>query len=149
MDEIRNARSAKSVRHVAVLVDSSVWIAGAKPKNPECLQLKRLIAQRENLYITRLIQVEVTQGARTETEFHRLWESFLGFPSLEVTELNLGKSASNYFRAKKKGITLTTLDCVIATLAVEANMSLWTLDPIFVRLAPIIGLELYHEPHPL
>lgn len=131
---------------MAVLVDSSVWIAGSLPRNPECLQLKRLISQRENLYITRLIQVEVTQGARTEVEFHRLWESFLGFPTLDVTDLIFGKSAYNFFRARKKGITLSTLDCVIATLAVESHMPLWSLDHMFTRLAPLIGLELYRAP---
>src|SRR5580698_7122793 len=104
---------------MAVLVDSTIWISASSPKNKECLQLKRMINKNELIYVAKPIQVEVCQGARSEDEFHLLWESFLGFNFLEVTDLLWGLAAWNYFRCRKKGITLSTLDCLIGTLANE------------------------------
>ncbi|MEW6057953.1 MAG: PIN domain-containing protein [Bdellovibrionota bacterium] len=129
---------------MAVLVDSSVWVAAANPKNKECLILKRMIQTNEPIYLIRAIQAEVCQGARTETEFHRLWDAFLGFEFLSVTDRHWGLSAWNYFKCRKKGITLSTLDCLIATLAREYRIPLWSLDKAFGKIQPLIGFELHH-----
>lgn len=128
---------------MAVLVDSSIWIAGANPKNKECLTLRRLIDSNELLYVTRIIQVEVCQGARTEEEFSRLWDAFLGFEFLEVTTRHWGMSAWNFFRLRKKGKTLTTVDCLIGTLSAEYGVPLWTLDKTLRDAHSVIGFERY------
>ncbi len=124
-----------------MLVDSSVWIAAASSKNPECLKLKRMIARGEWIVVAKPIQVEVCQGARTELEFHRLWESFLGFDFLELTDLIWGEAAWNYLKCRKKGLTVTTVDCLIATLAKEYRVPLWSLDGVFQKIQPVIGFE--------
>ncbi|MBI3535789.1 MAG: PIN domain nuclease [Deltaproteobacteria bacterium] len=126
---------------MAVLIDSSVWISAAKPQNKECVALKRLIRKNELICIARPIQVEVCQGSRTEAEFHKLWESFLGFDFLEITDRHWGLSAWNYFKCKKKGINSSTLNCLIATLAKEYNVPLWTLDRDFEKMQVFIGFE--------
>lgn len=128
---------------MAVLVDSSVWIAAASPKNSECLKLKRMIGVGESILVTRTIQVEVCQGARSEEEFHRLREGFLGFECLEIDDKHWGLAAWNYFSCRKKGLTVSTMDCLIATLAREFRMPLWTLDKAFARMKPIVGFELW------
>ncbi len=127
---------------MAVLIDSSVWIAGASPRNKECLALRRLIQSDELIYSTRLIQVEVCQGARTEEQFHRLWEGFLGFEFLEITDRIWGLSAWNFLKCRKKGITVSTVDCLIATLAHEYRVPLWSLDQVFLKIQRQIGFEL-------
>lgn len=126
---------------MAVLIDSSVWIAAASAKNKECLALKRLIKANEAIFIAQPIHVEVCQGARTEEEFHKLWEAFLGFEILEITDRHWGLSAWNYFRCRKKGLTVSTIDCLIATLAKEYRIPLWTLDKAFPKMRGIIGFE--------
>lgn len=128
---------------MAVLVDSSVWIAASNARNSECLELKRLIEKNELIYIARPIQTEVCQGAKTEEEFHRLWNAFLGFDFLEITTKHWGSCAWNYFRLRKKGKTLTTLDCLIATLSAEYGVPLWTLDKTLKAAHATIGFDLY------
>src|SRR5207247_374110 len=118
-------------------IDSSVWIAASSPRNKECAQLKRMIKGNARIFLTRFIQVEVCQGARTPEEFHRLWESFLGFEFLEIEDRHWGLSAWNYFRCRKKGITTATLDCLIATLAVEYRLPLWSIDHGFQIIRPL------------
>lgn len=127
---------------MAVLVDSSVWIAASSEKNKECLKLKRRIQSDEPIYIVKPIQVEVSQGARSEEEFHRLWQGFQGFEFLEITDRIWGLSSWNFFRCRKKGITLSTLDSLIATLAREYHVPLWSLDGVFKKVQPILGFEL-------
>ena len=128
---------------MSVLVDSSVWISAANPKNPECLVLRRLIKSNELIYVARPIQVEVCQGARTEEQFHRLWESFFGFEFLDVTDRIWGMSTWNYLKCRKAGLTLGTLDCLIGTLAAENRTPLWTLDQSFTKMRSIVGFETY------
>jgi len=126
---------------VAALVDSSVWISAQDPSKKECLKLKRMILNNELIYLIRPIQVEICQGARSEEGFHKLWDSLLGFDFLEVTDRLWGLSAWNYFRCRKKGVTLTTLDCLIATVAKEYRVFLWTLDKNILRSKSIIGFD--------
>lgn len=129
---------------MAILVDSSVWIAAADARKPECLELRRLIVSpRQQIYVCRQIQVEVCQGARAETDFHRLWEAFLGFDFLDATDRIWGLSAWNYYRCRKKGLTIGTVDCLIATLARENNLPLWTLDRSLKKSASILGFDLF------
>lgn len=127
----------------AILVDSSVWIAASKHSNPECLQLKRLINKNVPICLIKPIQVEVCQGARSDELFHQIWESFLGFDFLEITDRHWGISAWNYFRCRRKGLTLNTLDCLIGSIAQDYKIQLWTLDKTLLKAAPIIGFESY------
>ena len=128
-----------------VLVDSSVWIAGSLPKNPECMRLKRMIKNNAAICIVRPIQVEVCQGARTPEIFHRLWEYMLGFEFLEVTDRHWGQAAWNYFRARKSGMTLGTLDCLIGTLAAEYKVPLWTLDKKLLHARSVLKFDVYED----
>ncbi len=131
---------------MAILIDSSVWITAQNSKNPECLALKRLIAHDELIYTTRLIQVEVCQGAKSEDIFHQLWDSFLGFEMLTVEDSLWGQTAWNYFKCRKKGYTVTTIDCLIATLGHEYAVPIWTMDKHFKKIQPILGFELFETP---
>jgi predicted nucleic acid-binding protein len=127
---------------MSVLVDSSVWIAAASAKNKECLELKRMIKSNELIYTALPIQVEVCQGAKTEQEFYQLWEGFLGFQFLEISDAHWHLSGLNYFKIRKKGITLSTIDCLIATLAAFYRIKLWSLDKVFVKIQPHLGFDL-------
>lgn len=128
---------------MAILIDSSVWIAASSPKNKECLQLKRLIRENESIFIAKPIQVEVCQGAKTEEQFEHLWDAFLGFNLLDIQDRHWGLTAWNYFKCRKKGITLSTLDCLIATLGKEYGIPVWSLDLAFSHMQPIIGFEIW------
>lgn len=130
---------------MAVLVDSSVWIAASDAKNSECLSLRRMIQDNELIYSAKPIQVEVCQGARTEEQFHRLWESFLGFEFLNIDDRIWGLGAWNYLKCRKKGITLSTIDCLIATLAKEHRVALWSLDHVFTKIQSTIGFEVFEK----
>lgn len=126
-----------------MLVDSSVWINAQDTNKRECLTLKRLIQANERLSVCAVIVTEVCQGARSEKEFLRLQEAFLGFEWLNESNEVWSESAWNYFRARRNGLTLGTIDCFIATLAKRHRQTLWSADKIFVPLQKIVGFDLY------
>jgi len=74
-----------------------------------------------------------------------MWEMLepSGFPTY--------REAAAIFRlARSKGISLTTIDTLIAAIAIEREASLFSLDKDFVRIARITPLRLYrpNEPAP-
>lgn len=48
--------------------------------------------------------------------------------------------------ARSKGIALTTIDSLIAAIALEHEATLFTLDADFSRIATLTGLVLYAVP---
>lgn len=128
---------------MAVLVDSSVWIAADRKASREHTQLKDLITGgRESICVCRPIVVEVCQGARTQQEFEYLWSGMQGFIDLAITDEHWEKSAQNFMRLRKKGLSVSTLDCLIATLALNYHVQLWSIDQIFMKMTKYIPLEL-------
>lgn len=128
---------------MSVLVDSSIWIEAQNVSNPECFLLKRLILSEEKIFISNVIVTEVCQGAKTETDFEKFKIRFEGFDWLEEDKEAWLESAWHYFRARKKGLTLGTLDCLIGTLARRHCLQLWSKDKIFSHLQNMIGFELF------
>lgn len=53
------------------------------------------------------------------------------------------RSAAIFRTARGRGISLTTIDTLIAAIAAEQDASVFTLDRDFVRMAPIAGFSLY------
>ncbi len=129
---------------MSVLVDSSVWIEGAKSGSKTKTSLSQLIRNADDtICFTNPIQTEVCQGARTQLEFEKIWDAFLGFHFLPVKDEHWELSAWNYFRCRKNGLTISTMDCLIATIARTYRVPLWTLDKLFKVAQPIIGFDLY------
>lgn len=125
-----------------MLVDSSVWISASKSGTPESKKLKALLLdQGVEILTSKIIQLEVSQGARTNEQFTVLWEGFENLRLLPIVDTHWKQSAINFFKCRKKGITISTIDCLIATLAQQYNVTLWSLDKVFKQVAPILGVE--------
>jgi predicted nucleic acid-binding protein len=54
-----------------------------------------------------------------------------------------GKAAAIYRAARARGISLTTIDTLIAAIALEHGARVFTLDQDFSRMARITDLALY------
>jgi predicted nucleic acid-binding protein len=126
-----------------ILVDSSVWIdfLSSSP-GPAGVELRRMIRDAEAFAVTGLVVAEVLQGlTRNVTEIERdlrQWEM------LEPRGFATYSEAASLFRtARARGIAVTTIDAMIATIALENNAALFTLDKDFFRMAGIVRLPLY------
>lgn len=128
-----------------ILVDISVWIdfLSARP-GPAGSELRRLIEEGAPVAVTGVVVTEILQGLRRDVE--RI-ESFLAlFDLLEASGFETYRNAAALFRlARSRGVSLTTTDAIIASIAVENAAAVFSLDRDFVRMAKIGGLKL-HQP---
>jgi predicted nucleic acid-binding protein len=127
-----------------ILVDSSVWIdfLSSSPGTAGA-ELRRLIVEAEPLALAGVIVTEVLQGL---TQDASVIERFLGmWELLEPRGFSTYREAAAIFRvARAKGISLTTIDSLIAAIALEHRATVFTLDKDFSRIARISALSLYN-----
>lgn len=127
----------------AILVDTSVWIDFFAPRpGPAGRELRRMIESAEPVVLAGIIVTEILQGlvreAATIEGFLRQWDLIepAGFETYV-------RAAALYRHARSHALTLTTVDALIAALAIENRVRLFTLDKDFVRLTRSAPLDLY------
>lgn len=129
-----------------ILVDTSVWIDffGSSPGRAGD-ELRRMIDEAEPFATTGVIVTEILQGIRRDV--HRV-ESFLAqWEMLEPRRFSTYREASAISRlGRSKGISLTTIDTLIAAIALENRAILFTLDKDFSRISRMAPLHLYTLP---
>jgi predicted nucleic acid-binding protein len=129
-----------------ILVDSSVWIdAFNSSTGPAGTELRRMIAHAEPFVLTGIIVTEVLQGITRDLD--RI-EKYLGsWDMLEPRGFATYRRAAEIFRmARRRGFTCTTIDTLIAAIALEHKASVFTLDKDFLGIARITRLVLYDPP---
>ena len=125
------------------LVDSSVWIdyLSSSP-GPAGAELRRLIVEGEPVALTGIIVSEVLQGLTREIgeveRFLAMWEV------IEPRGLSTYHAAAGIFRlARARGVSLTTINSLIAAIALERDLALFSLDKDFAHISRLTGLRMY------
>ena|SRR5438552_1614897 len=101
-----------------------------------------MIAEAEPFAITGVIVAEILQGLTRDVnrieQYLALWDMLepAGFSTYR-------KAAAIYRAARAKGVSLTTIDTMIAAVALEHGAAVFTLDKDFSRIAKIAPLHLY------
>ncbi|MCT0225627.1 PIN domain nuclease [Synechococcus sp. CS-1328] len=126
-----------------IVVDSSVWIDFFNGvSTPEVERLDGWLGVTP-LAIGDLILVEVMQGFRSERDVataRQLFRSLALLPMLGGS--NAWKAAENYRTLRRQGITVRkTIDGIIATACIEANLPLLFSDRDFQPYVEHLGLE--------
>jgi len=127
-----------------ILVDTSVWIDflnGADSAHRHLLH--RLIEDEEDIAITGIILTEVLQGIQDERDVRRTQQSLLAFPIYPSSGIPTYLQAARIYRScRKKGETVRkTVDCIIAAICLENNLTLLHRDRDFDRIAACTGLR--------
>jgi predicted nucleic acid-binding protein len=126
-----------------ILVDSSVWIDFfSSAPGPASDELAKLIEHLEPLALTGVVVAEVLQGLTRDA---RLVESYLAqVKMLEPQGFSVYRNAATIYRtARSKGISLATIDVLIASVALEYDAAVFTLDKDFSHIARITSLRLH------
>jgi len=126
-----------------ILVDSSVWIDFfSKSPGRAGNELRRLIAESAPLALSGIIVTEVLQGLVRDV--HRIEQQLRLWHLLEPQGFETYRNAAGLFRlARSRGLALTTIDVLIAAVAVESRAVLFTLDSDFERIAGFAGLKIH------
>ncbi len=129
-----------------ILVDTSVWIDffSSSPGRAGS-ELRRMIDEIEPVALTGVVVTEVLQGLTRDVkrieDFLSMWDL------LEPRGFSTYREASAIFRlARSKGISLTTIDTLIAATALENHAILFSLDKDFSHVARMTALQLHPLP---
>jgi predicted nucleic acid-binding protein len=131
-----------------ILVDSSVWIDffSSAPGRAGG-ELRRMISDAEPFALTGIVVTEILQGLTRDAS--RIARYLSQWDLLEPSGFRTYREAAAIFRlGRAKGVSLTTMDVLIAAVALEHRASVFTLDKDFCRIARLTGLPLYPSPAP-
>ncbi len=131
-----------------ILVASSVWIdffSSAPGRAGD--ELRRMITDAEPFALTGVVVTEILQGLKRDVR--RIEQYLSQWELLEPRGFRTYREAAAIFRlARSKGVSLTTIDALIAAIALEHRASVFTLDKDFSRIARLTALPLYLLPAP-
>jgi predicted nucleic acid-binding protein len=126
-----------------VLVDTSVWIDFLSPRPGAAgEELRRLIEDTATVALTGIVVTEILPGLLRDAD--TVEEYLVQWDLLELDGFEAYVRAAKLFRvARSRGLTMTTVDILIATLAIDYGARLFTLDQDFAGLAKFSALKLY------
>lgn len=122
-----------------ILADTSVWVEFFRPASAKGKELERLLLD-DAIWTCGIVLFELTQGVKTETERKHMLDIFSGLPYVEMSEPLWLKAGALSAALKRKGLTLPNSDIFIASLAIEHDLSVFTLDSHFEQIP---GVKLY------
>ena len=130
-----------------ILVDTSVLIDFFRGNRNESTDSFRTILQNRFPFgIASVIYQEILQGAKDEEEYTIL-EKYLStqyfFHPLDPI-ITYKNAARIYFDCRRKGVTVrSTIDCLIAQIALENHLYLLHNDRDFDAIASVTGLKIF------
>ncbi|MBC8346845.1 MAG: PIN domain nuclease [Candidatus Marinimicrobia bacterium] len=125
-----------------ILVDSSVWVDyfnGIISRETDLLDEK---ISTTPILIGDLILIEVLQGFKKDKDYKKAKGLFSQFIHVELGGFEIAnKSADNYRKLRKKGVTIRkTIDMIIASYCIENNVTLLHADKDFQPMEKLLGL---------
>lgn len=127
-----------------ILVDTSVWIDFFTGSDtPYRRILHKLIEKEEEICITEIILTEILQGIKEDTAYETTKSYLLEFPIIKPKGRETYISAAEIYRkCRKKGKTIRkTIDCIIAAIAQENNLTILHNDNDFEVIKKCSGLK--------
>ena len=114
-----------------ILVDSSVWVDFFRSSPGRAgAELRRMIEESEPFALTGVVVAEVLQGLTRDAG--RIERFLAQCDMLEPRGFATYRSAAAIYRAARaKGISLTTIDTLIAAIALEHRATVFTLAQDF------------------
>ncbi len=124
-----------------VVVDTSVWVDFFRGRNePVRIELRRLIKSNRAILVG-MVMAEILQGIKSTTERENVESHFGALPYLEVSQTTWRSAAETAETLRSHGISLPFSDVLIATLAMEHELPVYSTDPHFTQI-PHLKLHL-------
>jgi len=126
-----------------IVVDSSVWIGQFRASDRRAVSLlNRLVHEAGTIIVGDIVLVEVLRGARDDAHAEWIERRLRKFTVERMLDDRIAvRVAANYRRLRNLGVTVPTIDLIIATFCVEHGHSLLHDDRDFDDMAAHIGLD--------
>lgn len=129
-----------------ILVDTSVWVDFFRGSNSiQRGALHGLIEDEDDICTTEIIITEILQGIKSDGDFDDIKEYLLDLPIFSANGIETYLKAAGIYRAcRKKGKTVRkTVDCIIASVAIENGLILLHKDNDFDQIAACAALRVF------
>lgn len=130
-----------------VIVDTSVWIdflQGREAKEVE--ELESLLSQEKDVFITGIIVQEILTGIKDKKDRTKVRKELEHFILINPTLETHIQAAEIFDACKKKGFTIrSVIDCLIAALAVEYDLTLLEKDKDYTYMSKVIPLKTFRK----
>jgi len=120
----------------SVLLDSSAWIISFQKNTSTPLKdrIKKYISTNE-VVISEVIILELLQGCRDSYEKDSLQQSLESLAILPLEQKVWKRAYELGFNLRRKGVTIPTIDVLIAALAIENKCCLFHKDRHFCMVS--------------
>lgn len=131
-------------------LDTSVLSAAFRRKsasekdNATSRQLERLVGSGEAVGIPGIVLQEILSGIREPALFRRLKDDLVrGYPIVTASAGDHVMAAQIATTCRGAGVSVSSIDALIAAVAINARAQLFTLDADFARIARHTALRLF------
>jgi tRNA(fMet)-specific endonuclease VapC len=125
-----------------VLIDTSVWIEFFRKKESSISsRLKEYLKLNQACY-TGPIAVEVYQGAKTPKEIQIIDQLFQTIHYVEITRKHYHHAGVISQKAAREGKIFSTIDMILASVAHDEQLLLFSLDTHFQEISRYCKLSL-------
>lgn len=128
------------------IVDTSVWsLVLRRDKHRETDEMRKLtilLNEGERILLPGVVLQEILQGIRNHEQFKKIHEALCFFSFLDTTRDDHILAADIFNICRSKGIQTSTIDSLIAALAIRNDCQLLTSDKDFENIAKHCELKL-------
>jgi len=126
-----------------VLVDSCVWIEAARQQGDlKCKVALQALLEEFEAAICAPVKLEVLGGCRQEKRT-KMAAGFSVLPYLQTTEKTWEEAIKTGWRLRDHGLVVPWNDILIATMSMERDCRVYSVDKHFVAMSKIIPIFLY------
>jgi len=126
-----------------VIVDTTVWIDFLKGRESNAVaKLESLLAEETDIFTTGLIIQEVLSGIKEKREREKVRKNLCHFILVMPTLETHVHAVEIYDACQKKGRTIrSAIDCLIAALALEFDLTILESDRDYAHIAQVFPLK--------
>ena len=125
-----------------ILVDTSVWIDFFRRKDSPVSSKLRQYLERDQTCYTGPIAVELYQGAKTPIETAVIDRLLQTIPYVEMTRAHYHHAGQISYAAARQGRIFSVVDLILAVVAHDEQLKLFTLDGHFKDISRFCPLML-------
>ncbi len=133
---------------MSFIVDTSVWSlalrkSSLKPSDELAVQkLRKLIEYGEHIFLLGIILQEVLQGIKNHDQFVKVQKELSYYEVLKTDREDHVYAAGIFNTCRSKGVTASTVDFLIASVAIRNDCRLLTTDKDFGHIAKHSELQI-------
>ena len=131
-----------------VLVDTSVWIEYFRRKGSPVASLLRDIVKQNRACYAGPVAVELIQGAKTEKEVEVINRLLDMITYVDATRSHFHHAGDLSRTAAREGKIFSTVDMLLAAIAHDEGLILFSLDRHFGEISQYCSLQLVEIPGP-